>query len=103
MVLDDFREHLQEDYFVYYGTWLAEHVITLRWAVQAYLKPIYEQVYRVPPEGSLRHSYEMPPGVAGSIGREWFWRLMNLVRRGPNVQPMQAAYYLKAPVLRPEN
>jgi hypothetical protein len=32
LALDDFREHLREDYFVYYGTWLAELVNNVRWA-----------------------------------------------------------------------
>ena len=102
LALDEFREHLHEDYFVYYGTWLAELIVTIRWGVQAYLRPIYERVYRGPSEGSVQYSYEMPLGIENDIGREWFWRLMDLVRRGPNVQPLQAARYLKAPVLRPE-
>jgi len=102
LALDDFSEHLHEDYFVYYGTWLAEHVVTIRWGVQAYLAPIYRRAYRAPLDGSLQYSYEMPPGISHALGKEWFWRLMNLVRRGPNVQPIQAAHYLKAPVLRPE-
>lgn len=31
LALDDIREHLQEDYFVYYGTWLAELINNVRW------------------------------------------------------------------------
>jgi hypothetical protein len=102
LALDELRTHLHEDYFVYYGTWLAEHLTKLRWGIHRYLSPFYERVYRAPTEGSLVYSYEMPDSISSPIGKEWFWRLMNLVRRGPYLQPMYAAHYLKAPVLRPE-
>ncbi len=51
LVLDDFREHLGEDYFAYYGSWLAELLNNVRWGIQDYLLPTFQEAYvRVPGE-----------------------------------------------------
>ena len=49
LALDDFGEHLGEDYFAYYGSWLAELVNNVRWGTQDYLLPTFQAAYvRVP-------------------------------------------------------
>jgi hypothetical protein len=102
LALDEFRDQLHEDYFVYYGTWLVEHLTRVRWGIHTYLMPVYRRVYRSPAEGDLAYSYEMPEPISSAVGKEWFWRLMNLVRRGPCIEPLHAPHYLKAAALRPE-
>jgi hypothetical protein len=100
LALDDFRQHLQEDYFVYYGSWIAEHLTTIHWGIQNYLLPTYQQVYVPPQEGGFQYSYAFPLTIADRTAREWFWRLMNLVRSGPYLEAFHAASYLKDEALR---
>ena len=96
LVLDDFREQLNEDFFVYYGTWLAELINEVRWGVQQYLLPTFEASYRLAPEiDDMAYRYEYPPSIAGSVPRSWFWRLMNHIRLGPCVKRFRASRSFK--------
>ena len=95
LALEDFQQHLQEGYFVYYCTWIAEHLTKLHWGVQNYLLPAYRVAYQPPAEGEHSYSYTFPSDITDSVAREWFWRLMNHVRSGPYLQPLVAPYYLK--------
>jgi hypothetical protein len=95
LALDDFREHLAENYFVYYSTWLAELLNNVRWGLQTYLSPTFECSYRAGPEDSLLYSYEYPDAIREDIPRQWFWRLMNNIRTGPYLKRFVCARYLK--------
>lgn len=83
LALDDFREHLAENYFAYYGTWMAELINNIRWGLQTYLLPIFHYSYQIGPHGFPHYQYEYPDNIQGEIARLWFWRLMNHVRSGP--------------------
>lgn len=84
LALDDFQEHLQENYFAYYGTWLAELVNNIRWGIQAYLWPAFLLAYkRVPNDPDGRYIYEYPPEIQDRLAKEWFWRLMNNILTRP--------------------
>jgi hypothetical protein len=61
LALDDFREHLQEDYFVYYGTWLAELMNNVRWGIQEYLQDTFRKAYRPGPD--LMYTYNSPDSI----------------------------------------
>lgn len=39
--------------------------------------------------------YAYPPSITNEIPRQWFWRLMNNVRRGPNLGRFAGARSLK--------
>lgn len=93
LALDDFREHLTENYFVYYSTWLAELLNNLRWGIQTYLQPIYATSYQR--EDDFRYRYDYPASVVNEVARQWFWRLMNHVRRLPNLKRFKGARGLK--------
>ena len=95
LALDDFREHLQEDYFLYYGTWLAELLNNIRWGLQEYLFPVFQNAYRRNPENEIRYSYAYPADVTVDIPRRWFWRLMNNIRSGPPLKRFVGDHYLK--------
>lgn len=95
LALDDFREHLAENYFIYYSTWLAELLNNVRWGIQTYLTPTFERSYMVGPEDSLVYSYEYPNDIQQDIPRQWFWRLMNNVRARPYLKKFVGARYLK--------
>lgn len=86
LALDDFREHLADNYFVYYSTWLSELLNNVRWGLQAYLEPTFVHSYRAGPEDSLAYSYEYPADIQEGIPRQWFWRLMNNVRARPHLK-----------------
>ncbi|KVN04808.1 MULTISPECIES: hypothetical protein [unclassified Burkholderia] len=96
LALDDFREHLNENFFVYHGTWLAELLNNVRWGIQTYLAPTFrwsyrEQITELP--GIYR--YEYPVAIQSKIAQHWFWRLMNNVRSGPIFKRFDGAHYLK--------
>ena len=95
LALDDFREHLQEDYFIYYGTWLAELLNNIRWGLQEYLYPVFRVSYiKNNPEDTIYY-YEYPERIEQEIPRQWFWRLMNNIRTGPYFKKFSGARYLK--------
>lgn len=95
LALDDFREHLAENYFAYYSTWLSELVNNLRWGLQTYLSPAFAQSYKSNSDGSGMYSYEYPPEISNDVPRQWFWRLMNHVRAHPYLKRFEGAHYLK--------
>lgn len=98
LALDDFREHLQEDYFVYYGTWLAELINNVRWGMQDYLKPVFRRAYSAGVDQS--HSYIYPASIVHDTPRAWFWRLMDHVRTGPHIGRFVGSTYMKKEILR---
>lgn len=100
LALEDFHEHLQEDYFLYYGSWLAELLNNLRWGIHLYLLPTFRSSFTPDPDGSIAYSYSFPPEVTNPVPREWFWRLMNKVRSGPYIEPFEASKYAKKELLR---
>lgn len=95
LALDDFREHLAENYFVYYGTWIAELLNNIRWALQDYLMPVFISSYRIDDQDSGRYRYDYPEKIESDIPRQWFWRLMNNVRARPHLKRFKCAHYLK--------
>ena len=95
LALDDFREHLQENYFVYYVTWLAELVNNVRWGLQAYLEPTFRSAYTAASGDPYAYTYVYPADIQNDVPRQWFWRLMNNVRARPYLKKFSGAYYLK--------
>lgn len=98
MALDDFQVHLQEDYFSYYGTWLAELLNNVRWGLQDYLLPTYEASFERDPANGLSYSYKYPAAIVNEVPRVWFWRLMNNIRSKPYLKHFAGAHYLKRSV-----
>ena len=95
LVLDDFREHLQENYFRYYGTWLGEMLNNIRWGLQNYLEPIFMSSYTKYKPDDMQYHYEYPAEITHKLPRQWFWRLMNNIRTGPDLKRFSGTYYLK--------
>jgi hypothetical protein len=95
LALDDFKTHLAENYFVYYSTWLSELLNNIRWGLQEYLNPTFTQSYKAGLEDPVFYSYEYPFNIQGEIPRQWFWRLMNNIRRKPNLEKFVGANSFK--------
>lgn len=95
LALDDFREHLAENYYIYYSTWLAELLNNVRWGLQTYLSPTFERSYKAGPEASQAYCYQYPDTIKEDIPRQWFWRLMNNVRARPYLKRFVCARSLK--------
>jgi hypothetical protein len=95
LALEDFREHLQENYFVYYGTWLAELLNNIRWGLQDYLQPTFATSYTKDNPDDFNYRYEYPKEIQQEIPKQWFWRLMNNIRTGPSIKKFLGAHYLK--------
>lgn len=95
LALDDFREHLQNNYFIYYGTYLGEMLNNIRWGIQNYLHPTYKASYKKDDQNDIRYRYQYPAKITQEIPRQWFWRLMNHIRTGPSFKEFTCAHYLK--------
>ncbi len=95
LALDDFREHLAENYFVYYSTWLSELLNNVRWGLQDYLTPTFSRSYKSNLNDPLLYSYEYPDCIAEDVPRQWFWRLMNNVRARPYLKKFSGSKSLK--------
>ena len=93
--LEDFQEHLQENYFIYYGTWLAELLSNIRWGIQTYLTPTFRLSFETKPPDHVAYSYNYPTSIQHDLARSWFWRLMNNIRTGPYMKKFTGAHYLK--------
>lgn len=85
LALEDFQEHLNENYFIYYGTWMAQLLNDVRWGIQRYLEPVYISCFR---KGSddFSYRYEYPEEFENEVSKQWFWRLMNNIRSAPYVE-----------------
>lgn len=95
--LDDLREHLGENIVIYYGTWAAELLNNLTWALHSYLEPIYKK-HLIDMDGQMPGMYRFRPlpGVeSDSPEHFWFHRLLNHARRQPCVRPFKCPSYLK--------
>lgn len=95
LALDDFSEHLDENYFAYYGTWLAELINNICWGVHAYLKPAFVESFRALETDSIYYEYSFPEEIKDNVARQWFWRLMNIVRSKPYLNKFVGSHYLK--------
>ena len=93
LALDEFREHLTDNYFIYYSTWLAELLNNLRWGLHTYLRPTYIAAHKQ--EDDVRYRYDYPASIVNEVPRQWFWRLMNHIRRPPYLKRFKGARYLK--------
>lgn len=93
LALENFRDHLQDDYFIYYGSFLSEILNNIRWSIQNYLNPVFYKAYKQKENGL--YSYEYPLQIETDISKEWFWRLMNNIRKGPNLKPFKVHNSLK--------
>jgi len=91
--IDYFCEHLNENYFVYYCTWLTELLNNLRWAIYDYLQPAWSEC--IVKEDEFRYSYIYPDEVTSEIGKKWFWWMMNGVLTKPYLPRIKGAHYLK--------
>lgn len=95
LALDDIREHLQENYFVYYGTWLTELLNNIRWGIHDYLQPTFSTAFTKFPGDDIRYEYRYPSTIIDDVAREWFWRLMNHARDRPYVKRFVGSRDLK--------
>lgn len=100
LVLDDFREHLQADYFIYYASWLAELLNNVRWGIYRYLLPTFRKSFLPDPDGGIDYTYRYPKTITNEIAKVWFWRLMNQCRSEPYVRPFAVTQDMKKGVIR---
>lgn len=96
LALEDFTEHLNENFFVYYGTWLSELLNEVLWGMHQYLLPTFRACYAPAPEiDEYAYKYVYPAEIVAPVSRSWFWRLMNHVRSEPYLKRFRASKYMK--------
>ncbi len=91
--LDYFCEHLNENYFIYYCTWMTELLNNLRWAIYDYLHPVFLDTYIK--KSNFHYTYDYPTGINSDAGKKWFWGMMNGVLSKPYFPRIKGAHYLK--------
>jgi len=94
-VLEEFQEHLSGSFFIYYGTLLGELLNNLYWGIQNYLQPTFTTSYSKDNPNDILYQYEYPDNIKHEIPRQWFWRLMNNIRKKPVFNRFKGAHYLK--------
>jgi len=97
LALDNFRKNLNENYFVYYGTWLTEMLNNIIWGIHRYLQPIYNASLIKDDSNDIRYHYKYPNEITQKIPKQWFWRLMNNVRNKPYLRKFVGSHLLKGP------
>lgn len=91
--IDYFCEHLNENYFIYYCTWITEVLNNLRWAIHDYLYPAFQE--SCIKKSEFHYTYKFPPELNNETGEKWFWGMMNGVLTKPYLKRFEAAHYLK--------
>lgn len=89
LALENFQEHLDENYFIYYGTWMTELLNNLWWGIYEYLMPTFYNSYRKTSE-SISYKFLYPSSIESEVAKSWFWRLMNHVRSAPYIKRFQS-------------
>ena len=91
--IDYFCEHLSDNYFIYYCSWITELLNNLRWAIHDYLCPTFNE--SVIKKDGFHYTYSFPPEIDSEMGRRWYWGMMNGVLTKPYLKRFEAAHYLK--------
>jgi len=89
LALENFQEHLDGNYFIYYGTWMTELLNNLWWGIYEYLLPTFRTSYRKDSD-SIKYEFIYPSSIKDEVAKTWFWRLMNHARSAPYVKRFQA-------------
>lgn len=95
LALDDVREHLSENYFSYYATWLVQLFANLRHAIHVYLLPEYRLRHRMVSYDTGQYEFLLPEFALEGNDKTWFWRLMNHVRSEPIFPKLKAWRHLR--------
>ncbi len=91
--IDYFCEHLNDNYFIYYFSWLTELLNNIRWAIYDYLYPAFLEFGIKKSE--YHFTYSFPKEIDNETKEKWFWGMMNGVLQKPYLKRFEAAHYLK--------
>jgi hypothetical protein len=95
-VLDDLREHLAGNFFIYCATWIAELLNDVRWGLQRYLISVYNR--SCPQNPSIESPFNCAPPaeiMVDSPTELWFRALMMHVWRQPIIPRFRASKSLR--------
>lgn len=91
--IDYFCKHLNDNYFIYYCSWITELLNNLRWAIYDYLYLAFLEFGIKKSE--FHFSYKFPNEIDNETKEKWFWGMMNGVLKKPYLKRFEAAHYLK--------
>ena len=94
VILPEFYEWFHSNILGYLGTYITEMLNNIRWGIQEYLKPVFDESIKCI-GGDGRYEFNMPSGVTTKFGNVCFWDLMNEVRRKPFISQFEGTKYLK--------
>lgn len=93
MILPEFYEWFHEHIMSYLSSYIIEMLNNIRWGIQEYLKPLFEESIISGDNGYYRYNY--PEEIQSELGKHCFWDLMNEVRRGPYLKKFEIPSYKK--------
>jgi hypothetical protein len=93
LILPDFYERLNDDILGYHTSYISEMLNNIRWGIHEYLLPEFEQSYQQIDE--LDYEYVYPEQIKVKFAKNYYWDLMNLIRRKPYVKKFEVTKYLK--------
>ena len=94
LALEDFEEHLNDNFFGYHATELSKLLNDLRWGLYNYLCPTFYDSYTTEDPKYVLYSFKIPDKINSPLTKAWFWRLMNHVRMRPIFDRFISSPYL---------
>lgn len=95
ILYDDFFEWFHINIFNYHSSAIAEMVNNIRWGIQKYLLPEFNNSINYSLKDPLKYEYQVPKEVFTDFGKSCYWELMNEVRSKPNVRKFEVTKTLK--------
>ena len=93
--LHDFHGRFHSDILGYHGSTIAEFLNNIRWGIYDYLQPEFQSSIIWDKGDPLTYRYTYQEGVSTKLAQECYWRLMNDVRRQPNMRKFQVTRWLR--------
>jgi hypothetical protein len=93
LALEDFYRWFHDDILNYHASTIAEFLNNIRWGIYEYLQPEFHR--SIVWESREKYRYTYPQGVTSRLAQEYYWAIMNDVRRPPYVRRFQVTKWLK--------
>ncbi len=98
LILEDFHRKFDEDVLLYHNSTIVEFLNNLRWGIQEYLLPEYQNSCIIYYDDRIKgniYKYQYPQMVVNSLAKKYYWELMNDIRSKPYVPKFVVWKHLK--------
>jgi hypothetical protein len=95
LALADFYQWFHTDTLNYHASTIAEFLNNIRWGIYEYLQPEFRRSIVWDSHNPPKYHYTYPKGVISRLAKEYYWEIMNEVRRPPYIRRFQVTKWLK--------